>query len=90
MKKLRICSHHQAAFLPPSLNVPLSKKAKMSEEITVRVEVQLLKIGRILSTRWVASSYRSVLAVWTNYEALVQHFEEAKLDPTRDKKDKCT
>lgn len=53
------------------------------------LEAELLKIGRMLSTRWVASSYRSVSAVWEDYEVLVQHFEEAKLDPTRDKKDKC-
>ena len=50
------------------------------------LEGELLKIGRILSTRWVAISFRSVLAVWENYEVLVQHFEEAKLDSTRDKK----
>lgn len=53
------------------------------------LEAELLKIGRMLSTRWVASSYRSVSAVWEDYEVLVQHFEEAKVDPTRDKKDKC-
>jgi hypothetical protein len=45
-----------------------------------------LKIGRILSTRWVASSFRSVSAVWGNFEALVRHFKEAENDPTRDKK----
>jgi len=54
------------------------------------LEAELLKIGRMLSTRWVASSFRSVLAVWEDYAVLVQHFEEAKLDPTRDKKDQCT
>ena len=54
------------------------------------LEAELLKIGRMLSTRWVASSFRSVLAAWEDYAVLVQHFEEAKLDPTRDKKDQCT
>ena len=53
------------------------------------LEAELLKIGRMLSTRWVASSFRSVLAVWEDYESLVQHFEIAKLDSTRDKKDQC-
>jgi hypothetical protein len=52
--------------------------------------VEVLKIGRVLSTRWVASSFRSVSAVWNNYESLVRHFEEAMNDPTRDKNDKCT
>jgi hypothetical protein len=36
----------------------------------------------------VASSFRSVTAVWQNYEVLVRHFEEAKNCNTRDKKEK--
>jgi len=44
------------------------------------LEVQLLKVGRILSTRWVPSSFRSVSAVWENYEALAEHFDQAKQD----------
>lgn len=52
------------------------------------LEAQLVKIGRVLSTRWVASSFRSVSAVWTSYEALVSHFEGASKDPTRDSKEK--
>jgi hypothetical protein len=44
------------------------------------LEMQLLKIGQILSTRWVASSFRSVSAVWQDYEALVRHFTNAKDD----------
>jgi len=54
------------------------------------LEVELLKIGRVLSTRWVSSSFRSVFAVWNNYAALVKHFEEATNDPTRSASDKCT
>lgn len=52
------------------------------------LETELLKIGRVLSTRWVASSFRCVSAVWRSYEALVNHFKEASNDPTRDGKDK--
>ena len=37
-----------------------------------------------------ASSFRCVSAVWTSYEALVQHFKEASNDPSRDSKDKST
>ena len=51
---------------------------------------ELLKIGRILSTEWVSSSWRTVWAVWNNFESLVHHFEEAMHDSTRDKNDKCT
>lgn len=54
------------------------------------LDIQLLKIGRILSTRWVASSFRSVSAVWENYDALVEHFEQAKQCPSKDQKEKCT
>lgn len=54
------------------------------------LETELLKIGRVLSTRWVASSFRSVSAVWRSYEALVHHFKEASNDPTRDSKEKST
>jgi hypothetical protein len=49
-------------------------------------EMQLLKIGRILSTCWVASSFHSVSAVWQDYEALVRHFTNAKDDCSRDNK----
>jgi hypothetical protein len=37
----------------------------------------------------VASSFRSVSAVWENFDALVRHFKEAENNPTRDEKDRC-
>jgi hypothetical protein len=52
--------------------------------------MQILKIGRVLGTRRVASSFRSVMAVWRDYKALVLNFEEAKNDKNRDKKERCT
>ena len=39
--------------------------------------IQLKKIGRVLNTRWVASSFRTVTAVWQDFEALADHFHEA-------------
>uniref|UniRef100_A0A1B6JQK6 Uncharacterized protein n=1 Tax=Homalodisca liturata TaxID=320908 RepID=A0A1B6JQK6_9HEMI len=54
------------------------------------LQAEILKIGRVLSTRWVASSFRSVSAVWESYEALVQHFKEASNDTTRDNKERST
>lgn len=48
------------------------------------LDVQLCKIGRILDTRWVASSFRTVDAVWKNYPALYKHFQTASDDPSRD------
>jgi hypothetical protein len=62
------------------------KNSRELHECAKLLEIQLLKIGRILSTRWAASSFRSVSAVWENFEALVWHFKEAENDPTRDKK----
>ncbi|XP_050507956.1 E3 SUMO-protein ligase KIAA1586-like [Diabrotica virgifera virgifera] len=60
---------------------------KNSRELHVCADelgVQLLKIGRVLNTRWVASSFRTVSAVWENYEVLANHFAAAKVDQTRD------
>lgn len=54
------------------------------------LDLQFLSVGRILSTRWVASSFRSVKAVWRNYEALFKHFQESSLDNSRSSKEKST
>jgi hypothetical protein len=65
------------------------KNSRELHECAKLFEIQLLKIGRILSTRWAASSFRSVSAVWENFEALVRYFKEEENDPTRDKNDRC-
>jgi hypothetical protein len=65
------------------------KDARELQSCTTMLDVQILKIGRVLCTRWVASSFRSVMAVWQDYKALALHFEEAKNDKNRDKK-RCT
>jgi len=38
------------------------------------LEMELLKIGRVLSTRWAASSFRYLLAIWNNYDAFIEYF----------------
>jgi len=48
------------------------------------LEVELLKIIQISSSRWVASSYSLVVATWKIYEALTKYFEEAKSDSKQD------
>nr|XP_022910781.1 E3 SUMO-protein ligase KIAA1586-like [Onthophagus taurus] len=53
------------------------------------VEAQILRIGRILSVRWVASSKRTINAVLHNYQALCEHFETASKDLTRDTKERA-
>jgi hypothetical protein len=54
------------------------------------LEIEILKIERILSTRWVASSHRTVLAVLQDYKALVLHFEKCKFENDQGRKEKCT
>jgi hypothetical protein len=66
------------------------KNARELQVCAATLDVQVLKTDRILSTCWVASSFRSVSAVWQDYEAPVLHFEEAKSDQTGDKEDRCT
>jgi hypothetical protein len=49
---------------------------------------QFLRIGRVLSVRWVASSFRSVRAVWISFDSLNSHFEMASADVTRDARER--
>jgi hypothetical protein len=53
------------------------KNARELQSCATMLDMQILRIGRVLGTRWVASSFRSVMAVWQDYKALVLHFEEA-------------
>ena len=68
-----------------------SNKNRMElRESAESLDVRLCKIGRILDTRWVASSFRTVEAVWKNYPALYKHFKTASEDPSRDSVTKQT
>jgi len=50
------------------------KTQKHLQTAARELDIQVKKIGRVLSTRWVASSFRTVTAVWDNFEALAAHF----------------
>jgi len=50
--------------------------------------VQLNRIDRVLSVRWVASSCRTVMAVWKSYPALHEHFIRKSTDATLDGREK--
>ena len=82
---------HRVKSYTDRLYVLYQTSAKHTRELQVSanlLETQLLKIGGILSTRWVTSSLRSVSAVWESFEALVDHFQTASQDvKTRDGKD---
>ena len=56
------------------------KNQRELNECSSAVHEQVKKIGRLLDTRWVASSYRTVKAVWCSYESLCKHFETASQD----------
>lgn len=51
-------------------------------------KIQLKTIGKVLSTRWVASSLRTVSAVWDSFPALHCHFLFASKDQSRDSKER--
>lgn len=49
----------------------------------------LKKIGKVFTVRWVASSYRTVLAVWQSFPALAKHFDDCSLDDRRTSKERA-
>ena len=42
----------------------------------------VIRIGRVLGTRWSASSRRAHQAIWQNYPALAKHFADNLNKPT--------
>jgi hypothetical protein len=59
------------------------KNVKELADICIELDVEMRKIGRVFDVRWVASSLRTVKAIWTSYEALYAHFASAANDETR-------
>ena len=56
---------------------PIEESAKLQRElknIAAELDVQLCKLDKILTTRWVESSSRAVKSSWRNYPALYKHF----------------
>ena len=68
------------------------KNQNQLKSIAVDLHVHLLKVCRTFDIRWVASSYRSVHAIWESYQALVNHFQFCSTDTTRNAREraKCT
>uniref|UniRef100_A0A8C4Q8L3 Uncharacterized protein n=1 Tax=Eptatretus burgeri TaxID=7764 RepID=A0A8C4Q8L3_EPTBU len=84
--------NHFKAFMEKIHNL-YSQSNKNSRELleaALEVDSRVKKIGRVLNTRWVASSFRAVKAVWRSYEALNRHFENAAGDQTRSSKERQT
>ncbi|XP_060093811.1 E3 SUMO-protein ligase KIAA1586-like [Heteronotia binoei] len=66
------------------------KHARELNSCAAALETEILKIGRVLSTSWVASSYRTVLAVWQDYKALVLHLGKGRSQGGRGGKGEST
>ena len=62
------------------------KNQRELSDIAVALEVEILKISRVLDVHWASSSFRTVKALWQSYIALVYHFETASKDTKRDAK----
>lgn len=65
-----------------------SKAQRELEECAQSVHAVVLKIGKVLDVRWVASSYRSLYAVWRSYPALYEFAVNS--DTARSQKHKAT
>ncbi|KAK9679701.1 hypothetical protein QE152_g39795 [Popillia japonica] len=56
------------------------KNQRELAECASELDLELNKIGRILGTRWVSSSFKTVTAVWYSYQALHSQFKKAQED----------
>jgi len=78
-------TNHFKCFID-SLYALYSQSPKNQRELKIaalELDMTINKIGRVLDTRWVASSFRAVSAVWKAYLPLRHHFEQAEQDRTR-------
>lgn len=66
------------------------KNQRQLSECALQLSVQLNKVGRVLNTRWVASSFRTVTAVWYSYSVLAAHFSSCTNDTTRSSTERST
>ena len=56
------------------------RNARLLREPAAELDVEILKIGKIFTIRWVASSFKTVKAVWKDFPALALHFKTASED----------
>ena len=56
------------------------KNVRQLAKCAAELAVEIRKIGKILDTRWVASIFGTVSAVWQNFPALCQHFLQVSTD----------
>ena len=69
--------NHFKIFLD-SLYKTYSQSPKLLEELkecACSLQAEVFRVGRVLDTRWSASSLRTVKSVWISHAALVAHFQ---------------
>ena len=69
-----------------------SRSPKNQNELKAVAEdlhVRLLKVVRTFDVLWVASSFRSVCAIWQSYPALVSHFQLCSTDSNRNARERA-
>lgn len=78
--------NHFQAFVDKlySLYSQSAKNMRAVEAASKELGTQILRIGRVLGVRWIASSFRTVKAVWLSYQALHLHFQKAAIDTSLD------
>lgn len=84
LKSVTATNHFQAFI--SSLHALYSQSPKNQRELALaaaETETVLLQIKGIFTVRWVASSFRSVRAIWRDFPALVNHFDRAASDSSR-------
>ena len=76
---------HLQSFFDLLYSTYHSSPKNMNElrQAATHLEGQLLRVGKLLGVRWVASSERSVGAVWKSFPVLAKHFRRASTDETR-------
>ncbi|KAJ1178017.1 hypothetical protein NDU88_003267 [Pleurodeles waltl] len=90
MKEISGINHFQIFFDKLySLYHASPKNLRELRQCAKEIEQRFLVIGRVLSIRWVASSERSVKAVWQSFSSLHQHFSKAAVDQQRDARDRA-
>ncbi|XP_073693982.1 E3 SUMO-protein ligase KIAA1586-like [Garra rufa] len=59
------------------------KNARLLHEAADELNIQMLKIGRVFTIRWVASSFNTIKAVWKSFPALAKHFKTESEESSR-------
>ena len=85
-------TNHFKIFLEKLHNVfsMSPKNQRELQDLSSDLESQMLKIGGIFTIRWVASSLRTVKAIWNSYNVLQAFFKKATDDTSRSSKERET